>query len=147
MCAKSIQICYIGQFFDGFIKKTHFSEKELIFQVNPSFGKRQSQQMDEFFLENFFRPSVKVAYFQKFLKQKWCWIFYLMHFRLWSAPFGGCTKTQSLNSLFFLAWFPKFWSRILKISSFVLSEAIQCISIFSRGVYSYLTNLNSDSDM
>ena len=49
MCAKFIQICYIGQFSKNLIKnhqKTPFFEKLLNIYVNPTAEKRQSQQMN-----------------------------------------------------------------------------------------------------
>ena len=77
---------------------------------------------------------MKVAYFQKFLKQKCCLIFDLIYFWLWSAPSGGFAKKIHRNFWIFFFWLHQFWSKILKISSFVLGKAIQSYINVQLGV-------------
>ena len=91
---KNITIMLQGSFLFYLINNCLFFVKLLIFNVHPAVRKRQS--IDELILTwNFFWPSMKIAYFQIYYKQKCFPLFNLTHFRLWSVPSGGFTKNST----------------------------------------------------
>ena len=52
----------------------------------------------------FFSHKNKVDGLKKFLKSKWCWFFYSMHFKPYPTPSGLEERVCSCSSIFKLYW-------------------------------------------